>query len=213
MKTPSAAEQHDLVLDKERKLPIEFYTRDALIVANELLGKIFIRRTKENLFAGIITEVEAYKGAVDESAHSYGGETERNSVMFEEGGRLYVYFIYGVHYCANVVTGSKGEGDAVLLRAMRPIYGIDKMALNRFGKINLRESEFTGLLNGPAKICKAMEIAKSENGESLLGENVFIIPEDSSRRYEIGVSKRIGISKSKSLPWRFFIKNSKFVSA
>jgi DNA-3-methyladenine glycosylase len=117
-----------------RKLPRDFYTRDVLRVARELPGKVFVKKRVDTILAGKIVEVEAYSGAADEAAHSFGGVTARNQVMFREGGILYVYFTYGMHYCCNVVTGREGEGNAVLLRAMEPLEGIETMMRNRFGE-------------------------------------------------------------------------------
>ncbi len=187
------------------KLDKHFYTQDVLTVAEKLLGKIFVRKTGENILAARITEVEAYKGACDEAAHSYGGKTKRNQVMFEEGGLLYVYFIYGVHFCANVVTGKKEEGDAVLLRGMIPLIGLETFALNRFGKTNISDSESKNLLNGPGKICKAFSINRKENGIDLTGDDIYILQENNDKRFEIKTSERIGINKAKELKWRFFI--------
>ena len=199
-------------IDISQKLPRDFYLNDTLTVARNLLGKIFVRKTEEKLLAAKIVETEAYVGAVDESAHSFRGETERNSVMFREGGHLYVYFTYGMYYLANVVTASEGTGDAALLRAMEPLEGIDFFAQNRFGKTELSEKEKINLLNGPAKICLAFGIDKEKNGVDLLGDEIFIVDASPVKENEIAIAERIGISKSKELPWRFYLANSKFIS-
>ncbi len=199
-------------IDISKKLPRDFYLNDTLTVVRKLLGKIFVRKTDKTILAAKIVETEAYIGAVDESAHSFNGETKRNSVMFREGGRLYVYFTYGMYYCANVVTEKKGTGNAVLFRAMEPLEGADLFALNRFGKTELSEKEKINLLNGPAKICMAFGIDKEKNGVDLLGDEIFILDAPPVKKNEIAVSERIGISKSKELPWRFYIADSKFIS-
>lgn len=195
-----------------QKLPISFYTRNVHIVAKELLGKIFVRKYSSHLFTGRIVEVEAYDGSIDESAHSFIGKTKRNEVMFNGGGLLYVYFTYGMHFCANVVTGKVNEGCAVLIRAVEPIDGIDLMSQNRFHKISLTEKEILNLTNGPAKFCQAFAITKEQNGISLLSDEIFIVNANKINSSEIVNSKRIGIKKSVDLPWRYFIKDNPFVS-
>lgn len=194
------------------KLPLEFYTRDVHTVAIELLGKLFVRRIKEKFLIGKIVEVEAYDGRVDEAAHSFNGKTKRNEIMFQGGGRLYVYFTYGMHFCSNVVTGKFDEGTAVLLRGIEPIEGIELMALNRFGKKIISEKEKINLTNGPAKICQAFNITRKENGTLLTDDDIFILYQPEIKRNQIGISKRIGIKKSVDLPWRYFIKDNPFVS-
>lgn len=195
-----------------QKLPISFYTRNVHIVAKELLGKIFVRKYSSHLLTGRIVEVEAYDGSIDESAHSFIGKTKRNEVMFNGGGLLYVYFTYGMHFCANVVTGKVNEGCAVLIRAVEPIDGIDLMSQNRFHKISLTEKEILNLTNGPAKFCQAFAITKEQNGISLLSNEIFIVNANKINSSEIVNSKRIGIKKSVDLPWRYFIKDNPFVS-
>jgi DNA-3-methyladenine glycosylase len=195
-----------------QKLPISFYTRNVQIVAKELLGKIFVRKYSSRFLSGRIVEVEAYDGSVDESAHSFIGKTKRNEVMFNGGGLLYVYFTYGMHFCANVVTGKVNEGCAVLIRAVEPIDGIDLMSQNRFHKISLSEKEKLNLTNGPAKFCQAFAITKEQNGISLLSDEIFIVNANKINPSEIVNSKRIGIKKSVDLPWRYFIKDNPFVS-
>ena len=116
------------------KLNREFYKQPLLDLARKLPGKLLVKSTGSELLAGKIVEVEAYDGATDESAHSFNGKTPRTEVMFKEGGYLYVYLSYGVHYCCNIVTGNKDEGTAILIRALEPVIGIDQMAINRFGK-------------------------------------------------------------------------------
>lgn len=196
-----------------KKLPLSFYRRDVHTVARELLGKVFIKKEKNAILSGMIIEVEAYDGRIDMAAHSYNGKTQRNKVMFEGGGNLYVYFTYGMHFCANVVTGNEGEGCAVLIRAVEPLGGIDIMALNRFGKIEIDEREKLNLTNGPAKFCKAFNINKTYNGIPLTGEVIFIVEGENPAPENIAVTKRIGIKKSAELEWRYFIKNNRYVSS
>lgn len=194
------------------KLPAKFYIRDIHTVAKELLGKLFVRKINNKFLIGKIVEVEAYDGRFDEAAHSYKGKTKRNETMFQEGGRLYVYFTYGMHFCANVVTGKEGIGTGILMRAMEPIEGIEIMAMNRYGKKNISEKEKINLANGPAKICQAFSITRKENGILLIGDTIFILDQPNLKNNQIGISKRIGIKKSVDLPWRYFIKDNPFVS-
>lgn len=186
--------------------------RDAVTVAKDLLGKIFAYNSPEGLMAARIVEAEAYIGEKDEAAHSFKGISERNNVMFKEGGLLYVYFIYGVHYCCNVVTGAEGKGDACLLRAMEPVDGIPLFARNRYGKETVTEREKMNLLNGPGKICRAFNIDKKLNGIDLTGNTLYILDGEKLNKNEIACAKRIGISKSKDLLWRYYVKNSSYIS-
>lgn len=195
-----------------KKLPRSFYSRDVLQVATELLNKFLVKTIGTNLLIGKIVEVEAYKGASDQAAHTYNGKTERNKIMFGPAGFLYVYFTYGMHYCCNVVTGNPGEGDAVLIRGIEPVEGLEKMAQNRFGKINLTALQKKNLTNGPAKICKAFGIARQDNGTDLLGSKIFIADLMPGENKVIHSSTRIGIKKSVNLPWRYFIKDNPHVS-
>lgn len=199
-------------IHKSKKIPREFYTRPVLKVAKELLGKILIKIERNKILAGKIVEVEAYDGNIDEASHSFRGKTKRNEVMFRKGGYFYVYFTYGVHHCCNVVTGKEGHGAAVLIRAVEPLTGINTMAMRRFSKRKITEKELVNLTNGPGKICQAFAFDRTHSGLDLTGNNVFIIDAPSLKKSEIGISKRIGISKSTELPWRFFIKGSKFLS-
>ncbi len=195
-----------------QKLSDLFYKRDVHSVAKELLGKIFVRKISDKILSGKIVEVEAYDGFIDESAHSFIGKTKRNEVMFKGGGFLYVYFTYGMHYCANIVTGDENDGCAVLIRSIEPIEGIDLMAINRFNKKNLSPQEKINLTNGPAKICKAFNITKKENGKSLLDDEIFILNSPVIEDKDISVAKRIGIKKSVDLLWRYYIKDNPYVS-
>ena len=195
-----------------RKLKKSFYRRELLDVARDLLGKIIVKSGGNKILAGKIVEVEAYHGDSDKAAHSYGGITKRNEIMFEAGGYLYVYFTYGAHHCCNVVTGKKGQGTAVLIRAVEPVEGIDSMIKNRFGRKLKNDKEIFNLTSGPGKVCKAFSIDRTHSGTDLTGNKIFILNGEKIKSKEIGVSKRIGITRSVDLPWRFFIKNSSYLS-
>lgn len=199
-------------LNFQNKLPKKFYTRDALSVANDLLGKYFVRKINGKVLAGKIVEVEAYDGAVDEASHTFRGKTKRNEIMFEEGGFLYVYFTYGVHFCCNVVAGKKDEGKAVLIRGIEPLEGLEILAENRFGKNQISEKEKLNLTSGPGKICQAFDIARDENGLNLLGDKIFLLKNRKIPEERIVTSRRIGIKKAVELPWRFYIKDNPYVS-
>jgi DNA-3-methyladenine glycosylase len=195
-----------------KKLPKSFYTRNVLTVAKELLGKVLVKKNDELVVAGKIVEVEAYDGLIDEAAHTFIGRTKRNEIMFNEGGYFYVYFTYGAHFCCNIVTGKKDHGTAVLIRAVEPLAGIERMSLNRFNKILLSEKEKLNLTNGPGKVCEAFGITREHYGLDLTGEKIFILDRPKLKSKQIITSKRIGIKKSSELPWRFYIKDNPFVS-
>jgi DNA-3-methyladenine glycosylase len=192
------------------KLPRSFYLRPTLTVARDLLGKFFVRKIRGNILVGKIVEVEAYLGEKDPASHAYRGKTKRNEVMFWEGGHLYVYFTYGMHFCSNVVTEKEGIGRAVLLRAVEPIEGIEAMKRNR--KVQGSKGERMNLTNGPAKFCQAFSIQREENGIDLLGDEIFIAHGERMPKSKIGISTRIGINIAKGKKWRFFEKGNPFVS-
>ncbi len=194
------------------KLERSFYTRNVITVAKELLGKILVKTDKDIIFSGKIVEVEAYDGEVDEAAHTFIGKTKRNEIMFAEGGFLYVYFTYGAHFCCNVVTGREGKGTAVLIRAVEPVDGIDKMISNRFGHELRSEKEKLNLTSGPGKVCRAFSITKLHYGIDLTGDKIYILDRPKLPGSKIVITKRIGIKKSVNLPWRFYIKDNPYVS-
>jgi DNA-3-methyladenine glycosylase len=192
-----------------KRLPRSFYTRSALTVARELLGKILVRKIGGKTLTGKIVEVEAYLGESDPASHAFRGKTERNSVMFRAGGYLYVYFTYGMHFCSNVVTGQEGIARAVLLRAIEPLEGIEEMKKNRgfTGEFTL-----TNLTNGPAKLCEALHIRREQNGADLLGKQIFITHGENVPGKSIVRTSRIGINAAKEKKWRFYIKDNQWVS-
>jgi len=194
-----------------KKLPRSFYLRPTITVARDLLGKTLYRRIGKKLLRGIIVEVEAYLGEKDPASHAYRGRTKRNEAMFKKGGHLYVYFTYGMHFCANVVTEDEGIGHAVLLRAIEPIEGIHIMERNRKMEDRIRRVQ-AALTNGPAKLCQALGIAREENGTDLLGHEIFIAGGKTVPRSQIGISPRIGIRNATEKKWRFYLRGSNFVS-
>ncbi len=197
---------------QQQKLTKNFYTRELITVAKELLGKILVKKDEKHLLSGKIVEVEAYDGSVDEAAHTFNGKTKRNEIMFKEGGFLYVYFTYGAHFCSNVVTGKKDSGTAVLIRAIEPVDGIEIMIKNRFNRDLVNEREKFNLTSGPGKVCKALGVDKSHYGKDLTGDEIFILNAAKVPKSDIVVTERIGIKKSVNLQWRFYIKDNPYVS-
>jgi len=155
------------------KIQRQFYLRSALDVAPDVVGKIFVRRIAGVTLRGRITEIEAYLGQNDPASHAYRGRTDRNAVMFDEGGRLYVYFTYGMHYCANIVTGPAHRAEAVLIRAVEPIEGIETMIVNR-SRTGKAAMAVRHIADGPAKFCQAFAIGRGENGADLVGETMYL---------------------------------------
>lgn len=198
--------------DTSKKLTKQFYQIDAVKLAPKLLGKLFFRKVESEYLIGKIVEVEAYRGRDDEAAHTFNGKTIRNEVMFKEGGYLYVYFTYGMNFCANVVCGKASEGAAVLIRGVEPLFGLEKMKLHRFDARVLSDKEIINLTNGPAKFCKAFSITKKENGTDLTSSEIFLLDSEDVSKKNIIVTQRIGIKKSVELPWRFYIKDNPYVS-
>jgi DNA-3-methyladenine glycosylase len=191
---------------KEEKLSKEFFTRNTLAAARDLIGKIICRKFGNKILKGIIVEAEAYPGKEDPASNSYNGKTNRNSVMFEEGGLAYVYFTYGNHYCFNVVTGVKDKGSAVLIRGVEPMEGINIMMKNR------NTIDIYNLTNGPGKFAQAFAIGRVINGKDLRGDEIYITESSVKNKFQIIKSKRIGITKNTEKLYRFYMKDNPFVS-
>lgn len=181
-------------------LPREFYSKDTVIVAKNLLGKKIIRKNSQNEISGIITETEAYRYIDDPASHAFRKITDRNKVMFEEVGFAYVYFTYGMHFCFNVVAKDpKTAAGAVLIRAIEPKKGVEIMQKNR-GITNLKN-----LVNGPAKLAQALDITKRHYGMDLTKKSELYITEGIKIRKIIS-SPRIGITKAVEKLWNFKIE-------
>lgn len=188
--------------------------RNTLEVAKDLIGKVLVHRTAKGIVKGRIVEGEAYMGPDDKGAHTYGGRmTERTKTMFGQGGHAYVYLIYGMYNCMNVVTREAGCPQAVLIRALEPLSGIELMKRQRG-----TEKE-TALCSGPGKLCIAMGISRAQNNLDLCGEELYI--EDDGWRpspkegREIVTGKRINIDyagEAADYPWRFYVKGNPHVS-
>jgi DNA-3-methyladenine glycosylase len=190
-----------------------FYERNTIEVAKELLGKILVHESVEGTTAGRIVETEAYLGPEDLAAHSSGGRrTARNEVMFGQKGFAYVYFIYGMYYCFNVTTGSElGKPEAVLFRALEPIEGKEIMAKRR-GAIS---GKIANLVNGPGRLCIAMNISKVQNKTDLTAPPLYIKDALSVPEKDIVETTRIGVDYAgvwKNKFWRFYTKGNSYVS-
>ena len=184
-----------------------FYARPTVDVARSLLGTILLHRTNEGLVAGVIVEVEAYLGHDDPAAHSSAGRTARTRVIFGDAGHAYVYKIYGLHCCLNVVAEPEGTPGCVLIRALEPACGIDAMRSRRAAARRADQ-----IASGPAKLTQAMGIGMEAYGADLLGEPLSIRLPHKEAEVEVGTAKRIGIRKAQELDLRFFIVDNEHVS-
>ena len=191
------------------KLTREFYQRSAIEVAKDLLGCNLVHESKEGITIGRIVEVEAYLGNEDPAAHSYNNRSSRTEIQYGEGGYAYIYLIYGMHYCMNIVTNSIDLPEVVLLRALEPIVGIELMKLRR------KTDKLANLCSGPGKLCAAMGINKTHYGMDLCSEQLYLKAAEENDSIEIVSSKRINIDyagEAKDYLWRYTIKDNKYVS-
>lgn len=174
--------------------------------ARRLLGCELVRSWPDGSKSRVrIVETEAYEEH-DAASHSFRGRTERNSVMFGPAGRLYVYFTYGMHYCCNVVVGQKGEGAAVLIRAVEPLGATERLEAHRMGKIGVE------LTNGPAKLCRALGIDRMLNGHDLAEMPLTLQMKKPIPSENIVTTTRIGIRQDTHRLWRFYIAGNEYVS-
>ncbi len=190
------------------KLTRKFYLRDGLTIARELIGKKIVTNLPEGLTSGIIVETEAYMGTIDAAAHSYRGKTERTKLFYGAGGFVYVYMIYGMYLCTNVVANVENVPEAVLIRALQPVDGVDLMKRRR-NKKNLRE-----LCSGPGKLSQALGVTKNFYGLDLCGDEIFI---ETTENFQADIisTKRINIDyagDAANYPWRFIAAGNKFLS-
>ena len=193
-----------------KKLKRSFFRRDTLKVAEELLGYVLVRRiTPQIVLKGRIVETEAYLGTQDPSCHSFSGKkTKRTQVMYLPGGVNYVYFTYGMHFCFNIITAEAEEPEAVLIRALEPLEGVEHMKKQR------NKSQLQELCNGPAKLCQAFSVDKSFNGKDLEGDTLYI---ENKKTFhgEAVQTHRVGLSLNSDAhywPIRFYIPQNDFVS-
>jgi DNA-3-methyladenine glycosylase len=197
-----------------KKLPLAFYDHEDVVkIARELLGKIVVSNIDGKKSSGRIVETEAYVAFTDKASHSFAGRrTPKNEDMYSTAATAYVYICYGMHQMLNVVTNKKDIPDAVLIRAIEPIEGIDIM-LKRTGKATLNNT----LTKGPGNVGKALGVSKKYSGKNLLGNEISIYRDEESNIPDglVGISKRIGVESAGAdalLPYRFYIRGNKFVS-
>ncbi len=187
------------------KLTKSFFNKSTEEVAKVLLGCCLMHETHLGIIKGKIVETEAYLQN-DEASHSFSGKTKRNEAMFGPPGKAYVYFTYGMYNCFNVVTQKRGVGEAVLIRALEPLSGIEIM--KKFRRVdNLKQ-----LCDGPAKLVIAFGINREHNGSDLLSGKLRILPKNKNENFQIQASKRIGITKAQNHLLRFYIAGNGFVS-
>lgn len=190
---------------ERRRLSRSFYRRDPLVVAPDLLNKVLVHADR----AGRIVEVEAYCGASDPGSHAYRGPTSRNATMFGPAGGLYVYFTYGMHWCANVVCSDVGVAGAVLVRALAPLCGLDAMWANR--PAARRDID---LCSGPAKLCQALGIDRQLDAADLptADRGITVVDDGTPTPAAPVVTTRVGLSAGADLPWRWYVPTDPHVS-
>jgi DNA-3-methyladenine glycosylase len=204
-----------IVPGKGEILPMSYYQRDTVQVAKDLLGKQLVHKVGRKRLAGIIVETEAYTGIEDAACHAFGGRrSEKNESLYLEGGHAYIYFIYGMYYCLNVVTESHGCPEAVLIRGIEPTEGIDVMMENRGRKTTIKKPQ--ELSNGPGKLCTALDLDRRQDGLPLVSKELFIedVGLDMPDR-KIVKASRIGVDyagEAASWPLRFYIRDNPYVS-
>ncbi|NEU04138.1 MULTISPECIES: DNA-3-methyladenine glycosylase [Clostridium] len=200
------------------KLEKDFFNRDARVVAEELLGKVLVSNYNGKILKGKIVETEAYIGEIDKASHAYGGKrTKRTEPLYGEPYTAYVYFIYGMYYCFNIITNKKDIPEGVLIRAIEPIEGINIMSNLRFGKdySDLNKNQIKVLSNGPGKLCIAMNISKDDNYEDMNKSNKIYVENNKIDNFQIIKTKRIGIDYAEEAVdflWRYYIKDNKYIS-
>lgn len=202
------------------RLERDFFARDTLLVAKELLGKIIVREIDGVKLSGKIVETEGYIGAIDKASHAYGGKkTPRVEPLYGEPGISYVFSIYGMYECFNVITKEKGSPEGILIRAVEPIEGLEEISQNRFLKSydKLTPKEVKNLTNGPSKLCIAMGINKKVHNfmDLVTSEELYIEDGEEIKSCDVVETTRIGIDYAEEavdFPWRFYVKNNIYVS-
>lgn len=195
------------------KLEGEFFRRPALEVARDIIGKGLVRASPEGTVSGMIVEAEAYAGVGDPASHSYRGRrTARNEVLWGPPGHAYIYAIYGIYLCLNIVCSVEGDPQGVFVRAVRPMEGIDLMARRR-GLDARDERSRTRLCNGPSKLCIAFAIDRSLNGTDVCGDVLYLV--DGEPEGRVIAAPRVGVAyagEAAMWPWRFLVEDDPYVS-
>lgn len=199
-------------LNSYEKLPRKFYTNpDVVSIAKQLVGKYLFTNIGGKLAAGKIVETEAYNGRNDRACHAFHKHTPRTETMYLRGGRAYVYLCYGIHHLFNIVTNEEGLADAVLIRAVEPVFGKGTMTARRGQKVKGQK-----LTSGPGALSQALGIKTGHNGTSLLGNTIWAA-KGPPENFETETDKRVGLGRpvgeDAKLPWRFFIRGNIYVSA
>jgi DNA-3-methyladenine glycosylase len=190
-----------------RILPANFYERDTELVARDMLGTLLQCTTEQGTASGVVVETEAYVGEHDAACHAAAGLTARTAPLYERAGIAYVYFIYGMYWCFNAVTRAKGSPSAVLVRAIQPVEGIDLMRIRRPKARRDRD-----LTNGPGKLCTALGIGRSFNGQSLQRGALVLREYTSYQDSAVSITPRIGIRKAADWPLRWLVSGNEYVS-
>lgn len=193
------------------RLERDFFARDTLVVARELLGQRLVRLLEGKRLSGYIVEVEAYIGEEDQASHAHPGRTARNATMYGPAGHAYVYLIYGMHHCLNIVTDREGYPAAILIRALEPVEGIEEMRARRGNR------PLTQLTSGPARLCQALAIDRRLDGADMCAPEAHLfvergtpVPDES-----VATSPRVGVRGDEvalTVPWRFYIHGNSYVS-
>lgn len=199
-------------------LESDFFKKDTVEVAKSLIGKKIIRNISGNFFCAKIVETEAYLGLDDRACHSYGGRiTDRNKTLYLDGGHIYVYLIYGMYNLLNIVTRDQDHPEAVLIRGVEPLYNLDGISKNRFGKSykDLSTYQKKNLTNGPGKLSMGLGIDRSLNGKILSKDYLYIGEGQEVPESDLVITKRIGIDyagEDANLPLRFYLRDNPYVS-
>ena len=195
-----------------------YFKKGALDLAKDLLGKILVREVDGKIIKCKIVETESYIGKIDKASHAYNGRrTKRTEPLFHEGVIAYVYLIYGMYNCMNVISGAKDEGEGVLIRALEPLNEFNYLSNIRFNKDyeSLTKAQKLSLTNGPGKLCKALSIDREFNYKKLYEKGDIYIINGEDEDFEVVETTRIGIDyaeEAKDFPWRFYIKGNKYIS-
>jgi DNA-3-methyladenine glycosylase len=194
------------------RLKQEFYQKDAVQAAKDLLGKIIVRKYDGKTIKVKIVDTEAYQGAEDKASHAHNNKkTKRTKTMFARSGLAYIYLIYGMYYCFNIVTAAEENPHAVLIRAVEPVSGLELIKENR----KIKSKKIEDLTNGPGKLSQALKIDKSFDGCDLVKSNILYLIENEDHNFKIKAAPRVNIDYAeeyKEKKWRFYIEGNKFIS-